>query len=82
MIEWTFLSHGLIVLAGCGLYVRIVAKEKRRREKHLQLRLLEKIEQEEKARMLEATEVESVEAATEAAPAAVAATDAEGLEAA
>jgi hypothetical protein len=31
-----------VILFGCGLYLRMVAKEKRRREKHLELRLIRK----------------------------------------
>jgi len=41
----------LVALAGMGLYLRLIAKEKRRREKHLMLRLIEmEKEAQEKAR--------------------------------
>ena len=36
------LLTAFVILLGCGLYLRMVAKEKRRREKHLELRLIEK----------------------------------------
>jgi len=35
----------LIVACGSGIFLRLVAKEKRRREKHLELRLQEKIKE-------------------------------------
>ncbi len=36
------LLTAFVILLGCGLYLRMVAKEKRRREKHLELRLIQK----------------------------------------
>ncbi len=49
MPDFQYLVTGLIVLAGAGLFVRIVAKEKHRREKHLQWRLLEQARKQEQA---------------------------------
>jgi hypothetical protein len=34
----------LVLLAGSGLFLRVVAKEKRRREKHLEYRLIERMQ--------------------------------------
>jgi len=36
-----FLVEALVIVAGCGAFLRLVGKEKRRREKYLQLRLEE-----------------------------------------
>ena len=50
----------LVMFVGSGVFLRIVAKEKHRREKHLQLRLMEKAkelkEEEERKRGLEKAE--------------------------
>ncbi len=60
----------LVALAGTGLYLRLVAKEKRRREKHLMLRLIEtEKEAEEKARR-EAENTPTEEGSDAAGPAA------------
>jgi hypothetical protein len=46
----------LILLAGTGLFLRMVAKEKHRREKHLEYRLFEKTQAEaEEKRLAEFT---------------------------
>ena len=70
------LSHLLIPLFGCALFLRIVAKEKRRREKYLLMRLEELHKAEEEKAALEAeareqaenAEAEAEEVAAVAAP--------------
>lgn len=42
-MEWSTFQTLLILFAGMGIFLRLVAKEKHRREKHLLFRLEEKI---------------------------------------
>ncbi|MEP0843987.1 MAG: hypothetical protein HRF43_14890 [Phycisphaerae bacterium] len=53
-MDWSFLQPTLILLVGTGIFLRLLAKEKHRREKHLQYRLEEHVrklrEEQEKAR--------------------------------
>lgn len=42
----------LIAITGCGLFLRLVAKEKHRRDRHLDYRLQEKIKEFEKQRQV------------------------------
>ncbi len=51
----------LVMMAGCGVFLRMVAREKRRREKHLLFRLEEEIEKEKKVREAQGEEVEAKE---------------------
>ena len=56
LIDADMLLTLLIVACGSGLFLRLVAKEKHRREQHLELRLQEKIkelEEEECRRQVE-----------------------------
>jgi hypothetical protein len=39
MVEWWVIGYAIVLLSGAGLFLRLVAKETRRREKYLQLRL-------------------------------------------
>lgn len=57
-----------IVLLGCGLFLRMVAKEKRRRERYLEVRLMEK-RQAELDRQQRAAERDAREATTVVTPA-------------
>lgn len=55
----------LIVAAGGGLFLRLVAKEKRRRDKHLEFRLtvkMKELDEEAKRRAEEGPEEEETEA--------------------
>lgn len=42
-MDWSWLQPALILFLGTGVFLRLVAKEKRRREKHLESRLDEQI---------------------------------------
>lgn len=55
-MDWSVIQSMVILTTGAGLYLRLVTKEKQRREKHLQLRLDEQLRQlrEEKERLLAA----------------------------
>lgn len=57
-MDGSLITTGLILAAGCGLFLRLVAKEKHRREKHLQMRLEEKIQEQEERAKAQAAEAE------------------------
>ena len=44
-VEMHLLVNGLVLVVGCGVFLRLVAKEKHRREKYLQLRLEEMVKE-------------------------------------
>lgn len=44
-MDTQLLVHLLILITGCGAFLRLVGKEKHRREKYLQLRLEETLEE-------------------------------------
>lgn len=52
MVEWHVLGFLTVLLLGGSLFLRIVAKEARRREKHLLLRLENERKAEEEAALM------------------------------
>ena len=57
-MDGTLILTGLIIATGCGLFLRLVAKETQRRERYLQLRLAEKLKEQEAREKTEADTAE------------------------